>query len=174
MKTAEAINQTARRAGIAAVVLFCLFGVLHLYWALGGSWGLIFCTGPGLDQAAQDREPAFVLLGLWGVASLSFAAAAVILGRLGMWGRRLPRHLFGFFTWLTAMILLARSVPVLAVAPIVLARRRWPEHSWFWWDLFLFSPLFLLGGLLCLVVALARAPSRSAPDGRAHGLRRRS
>ncbi|MYT32295.1 DUF3995 domain-containing protein [Streptomyces sp. SID8354] len=66
------------------------FGVLHFYWALGGSWGLSVSAGP----LAEERPGWFVAVGLWGVGMLcAQARAGPIPPRPG---RRLPgRHRSG-------------------------------------------------------------------------------
>ena len=54
---------TSRRWGDVATAWATLFAVLHLYWALGGAWGLAESAGPRL---AADRPGWFVALGLYG------------------------------------------------------------------------------------------------------------
>lgn len=51
-----------------------LFAALHIYWALGGAFGLESSAGVVL---ARDRPLWFVLFGLWGVAIVLLAGAAL-------------------------------------------------------------------------------------------------
>ena len=68
---------------LAAGVLFGL-AALHAYWAAGGDWGT--------DAAIPTRDGAPLFkpgpVGTVLVAVLLCAAALVLLGRLGIWGRR--------------------------------------------------------------------------------------
>ncbi len=67
-----AMPSTPPAAAYGAAAWATVFGVLHFYWALGGSVGLGFATGAEAEDAALQRDPTFVLLGLWGVGALCF------------------------------------------------------------------------------------------------------
>ncbi len=84
------------------------FAGLHLFWALGGAWGLSVSAGP----LADERPTWFVVVGLWGVGLLCLAGG--VLGWLlavprppGPVGRAL--RLLG---WCVCAVLLVRGVAV--------------------------------------------------------------
>ena len=80
-------------AYVLAAALAALAG-LHLYWALGGRWGLSAALGrPRVDATATVRAAAAVI-----VLALAVAAAGV-LARVGVWGRWLPWSLLKWGGW---------------------------------------------------------------------------
>ncbi len=75
---------------------------LHVYWALGGEWGL--------GRALGGNEVPPVAL-IWLIAFFLGGATLVVLGRAGVWGHRLPMRLFASGTWaLAGAFLLAAAV----------------------------------------------------------------
>ena len=60
--------------GYLAASWALLFALLHLFWALGGSWLLASSAGATL---AEDRPTWFVIGGLWGVAVVLVVGAAI-------------------------------------------------------------------------------------------------
>ncbi|MFE3647390.1 MULTISPECIES: DUF3995 domain-containing protein [unclassified Streptomyces] len=129
-----------RVAGAWAVA----FGVLHFYWALGGSWGLDVSAGP----LAEDRPGWFVAVGLWGVGMLCLAGG--VLGWLltrprwpGAAGRAVAA-----LAWCACAVLLVRGV---AVEALLLTDAAGGEVNVSadqrFWTLVLWNPWFLAGGL---------------------------
>src|SRR5271167_2910532 len=84
---------------LAAAVLFSL-GALHVYWAAG------------VSVPQRDDHPTFVpgRAATLIVAALLFAAGLVLLGRLGIWGRWMPRWLFAFGAWTLVAVFAGRVV----------------------------------------------------------------
>lgn len=136
---------TSRRWGDVATAWATLFAVLHLYWALGGAWGLAESAGPRL---AADRPGWFVALGLYGVAGLLLVAAGagLILSRgvlVGRRGRALPLLGAGIAAVLTFR---AIGVHVLLLADAGYGRGAisGAQRSW---TLVVWNPWFFLGGV---------------------------
>jgi Protein of unknown function (DUF3995) len=80
----------SRLVGISTAALLFALGLVHVYWAAGGSWG----TDVTIPQ--QDGKPLFQPppAGTLLVAILLSSAGLVVLGRLAFWGTALPRWLF--------------------------------------------------------------------------------
>ncbi|MEV0275855.1 DUF3995 domain-containing protein [Streptomyces sp. NPDC050610] len=130
--------------GRIACVWAVAFAGLHLFWALGGSWGLSVSAGP----LAEERPGWFVVVGLWGVGLLCLVGGA--LGWLlagprpaGLTGRALK--LLG---WCVCAVLLLRG---LAIEILLLTGDAGPQMNISsdqrLWTLLLWNPWFLLGGL---------------------------
>jgi hypothetical protein len=83
---------------------------------------------------------------MWLVATLLVAAALVVLGRLGIWGQRLPRWIFIAGIWgLVAALLMAAFLNLRAVTV---------------WERFVFAPFSLVLALGAAYVA--GGPQRDA------------
>lgn len=97
------------RWGYLASLWASLFALLHLFWALDGSWLLRSSAGAVL---ARDRPTWFVIVGLWGVALL--LAAAVALGLTLARGRISGRaeRLLALLSGLVGACLLLRGLGV--------------------------------------------------------------
>ena len=130
---------------LAAVVLFGLAG-LHAYWAMGGQWGTAVAI-PRRDGASLFTPgPAAT----WLVAVLLFAAALVLLGRVGIWGHRLPRWPFVAGTWTLAAVFGARVVGDFQWFGLF---KRTTDTPFAWWDTWLYVPLSLLLSAAALLLA---------------------
>ena len=134
------------RFGHLAAAWALLFALLHVFWALGGSWLLATSAGSAL---AEDRPAWFVVLGLWGVAVVLLAGSALglALARPRTSGRATP--LGAFLGCLAGALLLLRGVAVEVVlltdtgdvaGNVGEAQTRM--------SLLLWNPWFVLGGLL--------------------------
>jgi hypothetical protein len=100
----------------------------HLYWMLGGTWGLHSSTSSGIRVVAAV---VIVLLG---------AAVLVVIARVGLWRQGLvPDGVIRFFAWALAAVFLLETLASLTWG-------RGPE----WW---LYGPVSLVIGSLALVVA---------------------
>lgn len=132
----------------AAACWGLLFGLLSFYWALGGQW-LLRTLSPRILALAQDPSFLFVVA-LTG--ALKVAAGVVALSLLQPWGERFPRRLrlgttllIGFLLTLYALVNLGAAALV-ALGVFGDVRRLQPPAAR--WHIFLWEPLFLLGGLL--------------------------
>lgn len=142
-----AAGSSARWAYLASG--WCLvFAVLHVFWALGGDLGL--AESAGVDLATR-RPPAFVLVGLWGVAAVLGVGAvlggALVHTRPPGWLRRLI-ILAGL---LVGAILLVRGLAVelvllLDAGGVALS----VGSTQVCWSLLLWNPWFFLGGVAFL------------------------
>ena len=131
---------------LAAVVLVGL-GTLHCYWAVGGRWAT--------DVAIPKRgnEPLFTpgSAGTLLVALLLYAAALVLVGRLGLWGRWLPRWVFAAGTWTLVVVFGGRVVGDLQWFGLF---KRMTGTRFAWWDTWVYVPLCALLALAAMLVAL--------------------
>jgi len=122
--------------------LWCVaFAAVHVYWAVGGNVGLP--SAAGVDLATR-RPALFVLVGLWGTATLLLLGAGFSAGLAE--GRPQGR--------LLGVTLLARGIILELVlitgaggiaASVGAAETRW--------SLVLWNPWFALGGVAFLVTA---------------------
>ncbi|MCI0635444.1 MAG: DUF3995 domain-containing protein [Actinobacteria bacterium] len=132
--------------GILAAGVLLGLGVLHTYWAAGGQWGTDV-TIPKRDGAPLFTPgPAGTLL----VAVLLCAAALVLLGRVGVWGRWLPRWLFVAGTWTLVAVFGGRVVGDFQWFGLF---KRVKGTPFAWWDTRLYVPLCALLAFAALLVA---------------------
>jgi hypothetical protein len=129
----------AGRVRVVALVLIAGLAVgpvsTHVYWLLGGTWGLYGRSGARDEVASTGTRvvAAFVLL-------LLAAAVLVVLARVGLWQQALvPDRMIRVFTWALAAIFLLETV-----ASFTWSR----EHEWW-----MYGPVSLVIALLALVVA---------------------
>lgn len=138
-----------------------IFGAWHLYWALGGRLGLLTSTGGNVDELAAHRDQAFVALGLWGVVVLCLVLGLIALAMARPWGRVFPRWALLVLAWAACAVMLLRGVVYLAVSGLAVAGViPTADPSWHVWNLALFSPFFVVGGVL--VGAMARHYARTS------------
>ena len=123
----------SRRVRVAALVL--ILGLLagpvgtHVYWALGGTWGLHQSTSTGIRVVAVV------------VIALLVAAVLVVLARVGLWLQALVSdRLIRFFAWALAGVFLLET----------LAAFTWNRGEAEWW---LYGPVSLVIAVLALIVA---------------------
>ena len=135
----------SRLIGISIATLLFALGVLHVYWAAGGSWGTDVTIPKQEGAPLFQPPPAGTLL----VALLLFSAGLVVSGLLGLWGTALPRWPFVVGTWTLVAVFLGRVVGDFRWFGVFKRTRGTP-----WWDTWLYVPLCLLLVLGCLVVAL--------------------
>ena len=148
-------------AGLAAA--WCAaFALLHVYWALGGDIGLAESAGARL---AETRPPAFVLVGLWGVAALMLGAASWWCALARGWPRGHRMRRAAIFVWALAGVTLIFRAVVLETVLLLdaggVASSVGPAQAH--WSLWLWNPWFLLGGALFLPAAHRLA--RPRPSG---------
>jgi hypothetical protein len=123
----------ASRVRVAALLLIVglLAGPLgtHVYWALGGTWGLHQSTSTGIRVVAVV------------VIVLLLAAVVVVLARVGLWRQTIVSDgVIGFFAWALGGVFLVET----------LAAFTWSRGEPEWW---LYGPVSLVIALLALIVA---------------------
>jgi hypothetical protein len=140
----------ARRVRIAALVLIAGLAAgpvsTHVYWMLGGTWGLHQSTSTGIRVVAVV------------VIVLLLAAVLVVLARVGLWQQTfVSDSVIRFFAWALAAVFLLET----------LASFTW-SRQYEWW---LYGPVSLVIALLALVVAgsggawpRVRWPNRTLPS----------
>jgi hypothetical protein len=140
-----------RRVRLAALLLIVglLIGPVgtHVYWALGGTWGLHQSTSTGIQVVAVV------------VIVLLVAAVLVVLARVGLWQQALvPVRVIRFFAWALAGVFLFET----------LAAFTWSRGDPEWW---LYGPFSLVIALLAVIVAGSggawfhvRPPHRTLPS----------
>ncbi len=81
------------------------------------------------------------------------AAVVLVTGQAGLWGARLPRWVFRIGTWGVAVVLILRALlfGFAAIGSDAVNRT---------WELALYTPLCLVIGVLCVVVAISGSRSR--------------
>ena len=121
--------------------LLLVFSGLHIYWAAGGRWG-IDAALPEINGKRAITPPSMVTLF---VAVALFAAALVVLGRLGIWGYFMPQWIFFWGIWALAIIFMLRAVGDFRFLGFF---KRIHTTKFAYWDTVLFSPL-------CFLMAMA-------------------
>lgn len=148
----------ARHSTLPAWLTFIwglLFGGLNLYWSLGGELGIDY-LGERLQEQAAERDTALLVInaiGGFGKIAIGLLAFATI----ARWGRSIPRRLhlgllyvggillvlYGGANW--TQMLLAELGVIDVPASIGEAQVRW--------YLFLWEPLWIIGGVLMVMTA---------------------
>jgi cytochrome bd-type quinol oxidase subunit 2 len=129
----------ARRMRVAALLLIAglVAGPVstHVYWLLGGTWGLYTLSG-ARDEVATTGVRIVAAV----VVVLLIAAVLVVLARVGLWQQAfVSDRMIRFFTWALAVIFLFET----------LASFTWSrEHEWW-----MYGPVSLVIAVLALVVA---------------------
>jgi hypothetical protein len=136
-----------RRVRVAALLLIVGLAAgpvsTHVYWMLGGTWGLHQSTSTGIRIVAAA------------VVVLVVAAMLLVLARVGLWQQALVSDgMVRFFAWALAAIFLVET----------LASFTWGRaHEWW-----MYGPVSLVIAVLALVVARSgaawpRLPRRHRP-----------
>ena len=124
---------TPRRVRVAALLLIAGLAAgpvgTHVYWMLGGTWGLHSSTSTGIRVVAAV------------VVVLLVAAVLVVLARVGLWQQAfVSDRVIRFFAWALAGVFLLET----------LAAFTWNMGEYEWW---LYGPVSLVIAVLALVVA---------------------
>jgi hypothetical protein len=153
-------ERLARLSGGITASVLALLGLIHLYWAAGGSAGSVSAIPERGGRPLFRPSPASTR----GVAGLLFAAACVLLTRAGLlmpllaaqrpgqWHERWA----GRASWLIATLFALRAVGDFRYVGVFKRVRGTPFARW---DSRLFTPLCILIALGCAIVAAAK-PSR--------------
>ena len=137
-KTREPSLAATSRVRVAALLLIAglVAGPVstHVYWMLGGTWGL-YSPGTREEVATTGMRVVAAV-----VVVLLVAALLVVLARVGLWQQAfVSERMIRFFAWALAAVFLVETV-----AAFTWSR----EHEWW-----LYGPVSLMLGLLALVVA---------------------
>ena len=139
--TPEQATRLERVAGaLLAVGLLAGPGVTHLYWILGGTWGIHRSVGGQIEESTTTgiRVVAAIVL------VLVVAAVLVVLARVGLWQQTfVSDRVVRVLAWAVVVVFLLE-----ALAGFTYSR----EYEWW-----LYAPVALALGLLALVVARSGA-----------------
>jgi Protein of unknown function (DUF3995) len=129
----------SRRVRVAALLLIAglVAGPVstHVYWMLGGTWGLY--TDGVRDEVATTGTRVVAAV----VVVLLIAAVLVVLARIGMWHQAfVSDRMIRFFAWALAAVFVLET----------LAAFTWSRSEELWW---LCGPVSLVIVVLALVVA---------------------
>jgi hypothetical protein len=127
---AETVSRRVRVAALVLIVGMAAGPVsTHVYWMLGGTWGLHQSTSTGIRVVAAA------------VFALLVAAMLVVLARAGFWQQALaPDRVIRFFAWALAAVFLLET----------LAAFTWSMGEHEWW---MYGPVSLVLAVLASVVA---------------------
>lgn len=136
-----------KRIRIAALLL--IFGLVagpvstHVYWLLGGTWGLYTRSGAREDVSTTGTR---VVAGV--VIVLLVAAVSVVLARVGLWHQAfVSDRLIRLFAWALVAVFLLET----------LASFTWSrQHEWW-----MYGPVSLVIAVLALAVAGSGSPWHS-------------
>ena len=107
----------------------------HVYWLLGGTWGL--STDGVRDEVATTGVRVVAAV----VIALLLAAILVVLARVGWWQQGfVPERMIRLLAWALAAIFVLET----------LASFTWSRGEWGWW---MYGPVSLVIAVLALVVA---------------------
>ncbi|MBK7704356.1 MAG: DUF3995 domain-containing protein [Acidobacteria bacterium] len=132
-----------RILGIVLAVVFAFLGLIHLFWAAGGSYGAVAVLPTDGDARVLNPTPAATIF----VAAGLFAAMFVVLGRLRIVGEFVPEMIFFTGTWIIALLFLFRAIGDFHYVGFF---KTVTGTGFARWDNLLYSPL-------CLFVAIAAA-----------------
>lgn len=137
--TAESSKGAGKRVRIAAVLLTAALAAgpigTHIYWMLGGTWGLY--TRGVRDEVATTGTRVVAAI----VVVLLIVAVLVVLARVGLWRQAfVPDRLIRLSAWALAAVFLVET----------LAAFTWSRGEELWW---LYGPVSLVICVLALVIA---------------------
>ncbi|PZS01393.1 MAG: DUF3995 domain-containing protein [Pseudonocardiales bacterium] len=155
------VHHGSSRWGLAAAAaaIWCgSFACLHLFWALGGSFGLASSAGRGL---AAGRPASFVIFGLYGAALLLVIGIALIaVTQRPQAVRRLRRAASALLAVVGVGLVLRGLALEVLLATNADGLRKNVSPLETHWSLILWNPWFAVGG--ALFIATAIRASRSA------------
>ena len=136
-----------RRVRVAALLLIAALAAgplsTHVYWMLGGTWGL-YTNGVHDDTASTGTRVVAAV-----VVVLLVSALLVVLARVGWWQQRfVSEQMVSVFAWALAAVFLLEA----------LAAFTWSRGEPLWG---MYGPASVLIALLALVVASSRSRRRT-------------
>jgi sulfite exporter TauE/SafE len=133
------VEAASRRVRVAALLLIAVLVAgpvsTHVYWMLGGTWGLY--TDGVRDEVATTGVRVVAAV----VVVLLIAAVLVVLARVGLWRQAfVSDRMIRFFAWALAAVFLLET----------LAAFTWNRGEELWW---LYGPVSLVIAALALIAA---------------------
>ncbi len=136
VKGSDMKTSLVRSTGYLAAAIWAAMAAMQAYWAFGGAWGVRAVLGEG--------NPVPPPLVLWLAVVVPLAAALIVLGRMGVWGRRMPGWIFRWGAWAMTVVLVLVSILNFVGGSS--------------WELLL-GAFALFFALLCTIVAVQKPPS---------------
>lgn len=136
------------RAAASLLIAALLAGPFstHVYWMLGGTWGLY--TNGLRDEVASTGVRVVAAV----VVALLIAAVLVVVARVGWWRQRVVSdRVVRLLAWALVAVFLAET----------LAAFTWSRGEPGWW---LYGPVSLVIATLALIVAVPMRPKRRIQD----------
>jgi hypothetical protein len=133
-------EHASRRVRVAALLLIAALVAgpvsTHVYWLLGGTWGLY--TNGVRDEVARTGTRVVAAV----VIVLLVAAVLVVRARVGLWQQAcVSDRMIRFFAWALAGVFLLET----------LAAVTWSRGTYGWW--WLYGPVSLVIAVLALIPA---------------------
>ena len=147
--TSKQATALQRVAGVLLTVgLLAGPAASHLYWMLGGTWGLHRSVGGQIEESTTTGIRVVAAI----VVVLVVAAVLVALARVGLWEQTLVSdRVIRILTWALAGFFLVHALVSFAEG--------WAGTLYEWW---LYGPVGLVLGLLALVVARSGAVQKQS------------
>jgi hypothetical protein len=150
--------ETAPRADWWAYAAACwafAFALYSLYGALGGDLGVDQLANDIREQA-EERDPGFVAQ-LWAAAALKLIVGLLALALVQDWGRTIPSRPLRVATWLVAIgLIVYGAANLIRFGLMDLGVIDTPDSVGSYavsWYVFLWEPIWLLGGVLFAAAA---------------------
>jgi hypothetical protein len=143
-------------SGYVAAAWAALFGLVSLYWAVGGTIGIATIGSQVVGMAGGSGG-----LLIWGAVVLKFAGAIFALALVGRWGRVFPRPLMLVVGYAAGVLLMiygaVNIVGELLVVTGAVAGVSGADAYALHWHLALWDPSFLLWGVLLFLATRCHA-----------------
>ena len=146
---------SVRKFAIPATVWAFLFAATNLYWGLGGTFG-VETLGQGIAEMANARDSELLLinwisvggkiaLGLLALASLRpLTKRTSTILHISIWIAGILLTFYGLGNFIQHALMLTGTIPVARLLGSLDAVR---------WHMFIWDPLWLIGGILFLLLA---------------------
>ncbi len=141
--------QWIKLVGYTVAIIFIILSLLHAYWALGGTWALDSVLPSEEGNLTPIEYPS--KLAIWFVSFLLFLAMLIVLGKMGLWGKRFPRWIFKWGTWGLSIVFFMRSVGDFKDCGFF---KEVTTTTFAYLDTWLFTPLCLLISVFCVITAI--------------------
>ena len=151
----------------AAAGITAAYGMLKAYWVFGGNalWSIAPLSPEMIEKAKSGTAPRWFEIA--DAVSVVLAVAGVILALATVRRRRwLPAGLVKLSLWPLAVLMVLRAV--LSIVGDAMELATGGSTGMVVWDLVLWSPLFLIWGLLWAATALTYARRWRADSGGVH------
>lgn len=136
-------------------VILIAAGILHVYWASGGRWGIDhampgFGSDPGETLLGEPAiKPKRIVTRFIGL--LCFIASGLLLARVDIVSLPVQERFVEYSLWVLAGVFLLRAVGDFHSVGFT---RRVTDTAFARWDAKLFTPLFLFLGMTIIIVNL--------------------